>query len=165
MNRGGLDPMWQAGVGVGVPLARGRRRAALAQAESELRGAEARAQAVEPPAAVCAPQERLAQLEAGAADHRPVRAGHRAPGRITVEAAIASYQAGRVPFVTVLEALTTLYADRGTLVRLLAGAGADPGQPRRGQPGATQTAEMAPPAGRRGPRHQHGRVHGSQEPA
>ena len=40
---------------------------------------------------------------------------------MSVEAAIASYQAGRLPFVTVLEALTTLYGDRSTLVRLLAG--------------------------------------------
>jgi hypothetical protein len=40
---------------------------------------------------------------------------------MSVEAAVASYETGRVPFVTVLEALTTLYGDRVTLVRLLAG--------------------------------------------
>ena len=31
---------------------------------------------------------------------------------MTVEAAIANYQTGKVPFVAVLEALTTLYGDR-----------------------------------------------------
>ena len=40
---------------------------------------------------------------------------------MSVEAAVASYETGRVPFVTVLEALTTLYGDRVTLVRLVAG--------------------------------------------
>ena len=33
---------------------------------------------------------------------------------------MASYQAGRTPFVTVLESLGTLYGDRGACVRLLA---------------------------------------------
>jgi outer membrane protein TolC len=39
---------------------------------------------------------------------------------MSVEAAIANYQAGRVPFVTVLEAAATLYTDRATHVRVLA---------------------------------------------
>jgi hypothetical protein len=39
---------------------------------------------------------------------------------MSVESAVASYQAGRVPFVAVLEALTTLYEDRVALKRLLA---------------------------------------------
>ena len=38
MNRGGLDPMWQAGVGVNLPAFRGRRRAAVAEAEARGRG-------------------------------------------------------------------------------------------------------------------------------
>ena len=42
-------------------------------------------------------------------------------GRMSVEAAIASYQSARVPFITVLESLRTLYGDRATLVRALAG--------------------------------------------
>ena len=32
--------------------------------------------------------------------------------QISLESAIASYRTGKVPFVTVLEALNTLYADR-----------------------------------------------------
>jgi hypothetical protein len=38
-----------------------------------------------------------------------------------VEAADANYQAGKVPFVAVLEALATLYGDRSTYLRVLAG--------------------------------------------
>ena len=39
---------------------------------------------------------------------------------MTVEAAIANYQSGRVPFVSVLEAMTSLYADRWTRESLVA---------------------------------------------
>ena len=38
---------------------------------------------------------------------------------MTVEAAIANYQSGQVPFVSVLEAMTSLYADRWTRARLV----------------------------------------------
>ena len=39
---------------------------------------------------------------------------------MSVESALANYQAGKVPFITVLDALTTLYNDRSTHLRLLA---------------------------------------------
>jgi len=39
--------------------------------------------------------------------------------RMTVEAAVANYQSGKVPFVSVLEAMTVLYADRWTRVGLV----------------------------------------------
>ena len=41
MNRGGLDPMWQAGVGITLPLYRGRRHAAVAEAEARSPGGRA----------------------------------------------------------------------------------------------------------------------------
>jgi outer membrane protein TolC len=37
-----------------------------------------------------------------------------------VDAAVANYQSGKVPFVAVLEALTTLYNDRTAHLSLLA---------------------------------------------
>ena len=40
--------------------------------------------------------------------------------RMTVEAAVTNYQTGKVPFVSVLEAMTALYADRWTRVGLVA---------------------------------------------
>ena len=46
MNRGGLDPMWQAGVGVNLPLFRGRRHAAVAEAEAGRRAAALQVDAV-----------------------------------------------------------------------------------------------------------------------
>jgi len=40
--------------------------------------------------------------------------------RLAYEASIASYEAGKVPFLSVLEALSTLYRDRIDNLRLLA---------------------------------------------
>jgi outer membrane protein TolC len=118
MNRGGLDPMWQVGVGVNLPIRRHRRASALAEAEAQARAAEARVASIELQLRLRA-QERLAQLEA-ARQTAVLYAGGIVPqDEMSVEAARASYQTGRVPFVTVLEALSTLYTDRSTLLRLL----------------------------------------------
>lgn len=118
MNRGGLDPMWQAGVGVTLPIRRQRRASALAEAEAQVRAAEARVASVELQLRLRV-QERLAQLEAAGKMAALYEGGIVRQGEMSVESARASYQTGRAPFVTVLEALTTLYADRATLLRLL----------------------------------------------
>jgi outer membrane protein TolC len=120
MNRGRLDPMWQAGVSVTLPVRRKRRASAVAEAEALVRSAEARAGAVDLQLRLRT-QERLAQLDAARTITALYREGIVPQDRMSVEAAIASYQAGRVPFITVLEALTTLYGDRVALVGLLAG--------------------------------------------
>jgi cobalt-zinc-cadmium efflux system outer membrane protein len=119
MNRGGLDPMWQAGVSVTLPIRRQRRQSALAEAEAQVRSAEARASSVELQLRFRT-QQRLAQLEAARRTADLYAGGIVRQDEMSVEAARASYQSGRLPFVAVLEALTTLYADRATLARLLA---------------------------------------------
>ncbi|HEY2942117.1 MAG TPA: TolC family protein, partial [Vicinamibacteria bacterium] len=63
MNRGGLDPMWQVGVGVTLPLNRKRRASAVAEAEALESAARARASSVELQLRLRT-EERLAQLEA-----------------------------------------------------------------------------------------------------
>src|SRR6266545_2064453 len=63
MNRGGLDPMWQAGVTVNLPLNRKRRGSAVAEAEALLAATRARLSAVDIQLRLRT-QERLAQLEA-----------------------------------------------------------------------------------------------------
>jgi outer membrane protein TolC len=120
MNRGGLDPMWQAGLSVNLPLNRSRRASAVAEAESVLAAARSRLDAVELQLRLRT-QERLAQLLAARNIATLYGEGIVPQDRMSVEAAVASYQAGRVPYITVLESLTTLYRDRSTLVRLLAG--------------------------------------------
>ena len=120
MNRGGLEPMWLAGVGVTLPVHRKRLASGLAEAE-----AQARASA------------RLADSRAGSSFASGSRSGWRSsPPReklvalygkgivpqdlLSVDAAVANYQTGKVPFIAVLEALTTLYNDRATHLGLLA---------------------------------------------
>jgi outer membrane protein TolC len=120
MNRGGLDPMWQAGVSVTLPLNRKRRASGVAEAEQLLSAARSRREGVELQLRLRT-EERLAQLAAAQKVALLYGEGIVPQGRMSVEAAIASYQAGRVPFITVLESLTTLYGDRVTLVRALAG--------------------------------------------
>ena len=121
MNRGQLEPMWQAGVAVNLPLDRKRRSRGLASAAAELGAAEARLESLELQLRFRT-QERLAQLDAALKTANLYRDGIVPQDRLSVEAALASYQAGRVPFVAVLEALTTLYLDRSALIRLLAGS-------------------------------------------
>ena len=67
-------------------------------------------------------QERLAQLSAASRIAALSSDGVIPQDRMAVEAALANYQSGRVPFVTVLEAVATLYGDRQAHVRVLAAA-------------------------------------------
>ena len=119
MNRGGLDPMWQAGVAINLPLARARRRSALAEAEADLAAAVSRLEAVDLQLRFRT-QERLAQLDAAGRISTLYTEGVIPQDRMSVEAAVANYQSGRVPFVTVLEAIATMYADRAGHARVLA---------------------------------------------
>jgi cobalt-zinc-cadmium efflux system outer membrane protein len=119
MNRGGLDPMWQAGVGVTLPLFRGRRHAAVAEAEAGRHAAALQVEAVRAQIRFRT-REREAQLRAAERMATVYADGLLPQAQLSYEASIASYQAGKVPFLTVLEALSTLYRDRIDLLRVLA---------------------------------------------
>jgi outer membrane protein TolC len=119
MNRGGLDPMLLAGVGISLPIYRPRLRGALAEAEAQLRSSQSLVQSVELQLRFRT-QERVTQIKTTERISRLYSEGVVPQGRMSVEAAIANYQTGKVPFIAVLEALTTLYNDRGTLLTLLA---------------------------------------------
>jgi len=119
MNRGGLDPMWQAGVGVNLPLFRGRRHAAVAEAEAGRRAAALQVDAVRAQIRFRT-REREAQLRAAERMATVYADGLIPQAQLSYEASIASYQAGKVPFLTVLEALSTLYRDRIDHLRVLA---------------------------------------------
>ncbi len=122
MNRGGLDPVWQVGVGVLLPLSRARRRSALAEAEALLRAAQARVESVERQLRFRT-QERLARLLAVEKITALYESGVVPQDRIAVEASLAGYQSGRAPFVSVLAAQGALYADRAVLAQLHAAHG------------------------------------------
>ncbi len=119
MHRGALDPMWQAGVGLRLPLRRAAQRGAVAEAEARRRSAERRLEGLELQLRFRT-RARLTQLRALERQARLYGDGIVPQDRMSVEAAIANYQAGKVPFLTVLEALTTLYGDRSALLELLA---------------------------------------------
>lgn len=119
MNRGGLAPMWQAGIGISVPFYRKRLSAGLAEAEAQLRSTQSAIESVRLQLRFRT-HERLTQLKTTERVATLYGEGIVPQDRMSVEAALANYQTGNVPFIAVLEALTTLYNDRATHLRLLA---------------------------------------------
>jgi outer membrane protein TolC len=122
MYRGGLDPMWQVGLGITLPIHVGaRQKPLLAAAQAELRSDQSRSAS----AALeleFRTRERFESLEAALRVSRLYREGVMPADQLSLESAIASYRTGKVPFVTVLEALNTLYADRAIYLSRLADA-------------------------------------------
>ena len=107
-----MGPMWQVGVGVSIPAWIDRRqRNQLAEAEALLTGRNADAEIVAQQLELRT-RERLAQL--GASDEVTVLYRDRILplDELSLESAMSSYSAGKVPFITVLEALTALFTDR-----------------------------------------------------
>jgi outer membrane protein TolC len=119
MNRGGLDPMWQAGVSVSLPVYRKRLAAGEAEAEAQVRASARLAESMALQLRFRTAQ-RMAQLQATEKIVGLYGQGIIPQDRMSVDAAVANYQVGKVPFVAVLEALTTLYNDRATHLSLLA---------------------------------------------
>jgi cobalt-zinc-cadmium efflux system outer membrane protein len=120
MYRGGLDPMWQVGLGVTLPIYAGsRQQPRLNAAAADLRSDEARVSSVGLELEFRT-RERYENLNAALKVARLYREGVLPVDQLSLESAVASYRAGKVPFVTVLEALNTLYADRGIYLTRLA---------------------------------------------
>ena len=119
MNRGGLDPMWQAGFGVSLPLYRKRLSSSLDEAESQLRSSRRVVESITLQLRFRA-QQRLAQLKATEKVAEIYGEGIVPQDQMSVDAALANYETGKIPFIAVLEALTTLYNDRATHLALLA---------------------------------------------
>jgi len=119
MNRGGLDPMWQAGIGVTLPIYRKRLAAGVAEAEAQVRAIRGTCDSLKLQVRFRT-QERLTQLKTAEKLATLYDQGIVPQDRMSVEAALANYQTGKVPFIAVLEALMTLYNDRAAHLRLLA---------------------------------------------
>ncbi len=122
MYRGSLDPMWQVGLGITLPIfARSRQKPRLAAADADLRSDQSRyASALQE--LEFRTRERFQSLDAALRVAGLYREGVLPTDELSLESAIASYRTGKVPFVTVLEALNTLYADRALYVGRLAEA-------------------------------------------
>lgn len=120
MYRGGLDPMWQVGLGITLPIyARSRQRNRLREAETQVRGRAATLSGVRQELDFRT-RERYENLLAAIRVAKLYRDGVLAIDQLSLESALASYRTARVPFVTVLDALNTLYADRATYLSRIA---------------------------------------------
>jgi outer membrane protein, heavy metal efflux system len=150
MYRGGLDPMWQVGLGITLPIhVASRQKPRLAAADAELRSDQSRfsSAALE---LELKTRERLQNLDAALRVASLYRDGVIPTDQLSLESAIATYRTGRVPFVTVLEALNTLYADRAIYLSRLADA--EKWRVAIDEADLQQTAAMpAAPAGAAGP--------------
>lgn len=121
MNRGSLPLMWSVGLGVSVPVFSSRRQEPRVR-EAEARLAAAKAAESDVRSLLLArTEERLALLDQLAEEVRLDRESLLVQDRLAVEAALASYGTGTVPFVTVLEAIGTEFSDRRAALARLAG--------------------------------------------
>lgn len=121
MNRGSLPLMWSAGVGVTVPIFAGARTRPLVAEAQGLSGSAATTEAAIKAIVRARAEERLIRMRQLADEARLDAEGVLVQDRLSVDAALASYRSGAVPFVTVLEALGTFYQDRRSAVGRLAG--------------------------------------------
>jgi cobalt-zinc-cadmium efflux system outer membrane protein len=112
MPRGGLDPMWTAGVSIGLPIWSGRKQSrAVAEsadrAEADAAGAEAVEQILRMRVA-----ERRAALSSLLETLRIYRQGLLVQSQATAESTLAQYRVGRVGFASVLEANAGFLSDQ-----------------------------------------------------
>jgi cobalt-zinc-cadmium efflux system outer membrane protein len=119
MNRGGLAPVWLAGVGVNWPFNKAKRRSAVAESELQSARDNRLIESIDLQLRLRT-QERYTRARTAEKIVDLYDQGIVPQDRMTVEAAISNYQSGRVPFVSVLEAMTSLYADRWTRESLVA---------------------------------------------
>lgn len=117
-----MGPMWQVGVGVSLPvwsnkrqqnqLAEAQARVVVQTAQTDVIGRELELRT----------RERLAQLET-ANDVAVLYRDKIVPlDQLSYESALASYRSGKVPFITVFDAVNALYSDRATYLGRLAEA-------------------------------------------
>jgi outer membrane protein TolC len=121
MNRGGLPLMWSASVGVTVPLWAGKKQRPLIVEAERLASSAAATEESLRRRVEALTEERLIRLNQITREARLDAEGVLVQDRLSVDAALASYRTGTVPFVTVLEALGTYFVDRRSAVGRLAG--------------------------------------------
>ena len=122
MPRGGLDPMWQVSVSIGLPIY-AHQKQDRAVAEQEWRK-QASSQAVQSVRTLLRQRtrERLAALGAAEASARIYREGLLVQSEAAFDSAMAQYEAGKVPFLSVLESLDGWVSDRSSYLAVLAQA-------------------------------------------
>jgi cobalt-zinc-cadmium efflux system outer membrane protein len=124
MYRGnfGMGPMWQVGVGVSLPVwVNKRQQNQLAEAQARVAEQTAQTDVVGRELELRT-RERIAQLESANDIATLYRDKIVLLDQLSYESALASYQAGKVPFITVFDAVNSLYSDRASYLGRLAEA-------------------------------------------
>jgi outer membrane protein, heavy metal efflux system len=120
MNRGSLPLMWSAGVGVSIPLWAGKKQRPLIVEARSLFDAASATEASLRRQALARTEERLIRIRQLGDESRLDSEALLVQDRLAVDSALASYRTGSVPFVTVLEALSTTFTDRRRAISRLA---------------------------------------------
>lgn len=122
MPRGGLDPMWQAGLSVSLPIFSGRKQSrAVAEREARAAGAGSAAEAVREVLRLRV-QDRLALLESLLESARIYQDGLLIQSRATADSTLSQYRVGRVTFASVLEAIGGVIGDEDGYLQTVAAA-------------------------------------------
>ena len=115
-----MGPMWTVGVGVSLPVWVNRRQQnQLAEAQARVTGQTAQADVIGRELELRT-RERMAQLETANEVAILYRDKIVPLDQLSYESALTSYRAGKVPFVTVFEAVNVLYSDRASYLGRLA---------------------------------------------
>lgn len=117
-----MGPMWQAGVGVSLPIwINKRQQNQLAEAQARVAGQTSQTDVIRRDLELRT-RERLAQLETANDVATLYREKIIPLDQLSYESALTSYQNGKVPFITVFDAVNALYSDRATHLGRLAEA-------------------------------------------
>lgn len=117
-----MGPMWQVGVGVSLPVwVNKRQQNQLAEAQARVTEQTAQTDVIGRELEVRT-RERIAQLESANEVAELYHEKLVPLDQLSYESALASYQSGKVPFITVFEAVNALYADRASYLGRLAEA-------------------------------------------
>jgi len=111
--------MWLAGVGITWPFNKKARESAVAEAEIRAKGGSHVVESMGLQLAYRT-RERFTRAKALEKLVELYDGGIIPQDQMTVEASLTNYQTGQVPFVSVLEAMTSLYADRWARAELVA---------------------------------------------
>jgi len=122
MPRGGLDPMWALGVSITLPLwSRQKQQRAVAEQEWRQRAQDSQRESVHHRLRQRI-HERVTLLESTLASLKLYREGLLVQSEATYQASLAQYEAGRMPFLAVLESLKGWISDRSGLLQTQAQA-------------------------------------------
>jgi len=122
MPRGSLDPMWQVGFSISLPIwSKNKQQRAVSEQEWRRKAQGSEVESVRN-LLVQRVQERTAQLESTLETLGIYRGGLLIQSEASFRATMVQYEAGRVPFLSVLETLNGWVADRSGMLQSIAQA-------------------------------------------